>query len=212
MQKTLRILIFFIILIILIIGIIVACTSVVESKDIIEKDSQLCESPKTISYIEPPVKLSEEQVYIEDNKKSNKSNEKPTLSHSQPAKESSPEETWPYDISPEEIDLIALVTMGEAEGECEEGKRLVIDTILNRVDSEHFPDTVYDVVYQKHQFSAMWGERIKKCYVMDSIVELVKEELENRTNYECVFFHADHYGKYGVPMFQVGNHYFSKYE
>ena len=40
----------------------------------------------------------------------------------------------------EDIELIALVTMAEAEGECEEGKRLVIDTILNRVDSVYFPD------------------------------------------------------------------------
>ena len=38
----------------------------------------------------------------------------------------------------EDIELIALVTMAEAEGECEEGKRLVIDTILNRVDSVYF--------------------------------------------------------------------------
>ena len=38
----------------------------------------------------------------------------------------------------EDIELIALVTMAEAEGECKEGKRLVIDTILNRVDSVYF--------------------------------------------------------------------------
>lgn len=42
------------------------------------------------------------------------------------------------EMSKEDVELIALVTMAEAEGECEEGKRLVIDTILNRVDSEHF--------------------------------------------------------------------------
>ena len=35
-------------------------------------------------------------------------------------------------MSEEDISLIALITMAEAEGECEEGKRLVIDTILNR--------------------------------------------------------------------------------
>lgn len=58
------------------------------------------------------------------------------------------EELLPY----EDISLIALVTMAEAEGECEEGKRLVIDTILNRVDSEHFPNSVYDVIYQRNQF------------------------------------------------------------
>lgn len=49
-----------------------------------------------------------------------------------------------YPLTQEEIDLIALVTMGEAEGETELGKHLVIDTILNRIDHPSFPDTVYD--------------------------------------------------------------------
>lgn len=62
-----------------------------------------------------------------------------------------------YPLTQEEIDLIALVTMGEAEGETELGKRLVIDTILNRIDHTSFPDTVYDVVYQPNQFSVMWN-------------------------------------------------------
>lgn len=116
------------------------------------------------------------------------------------------------DISEEDIELIALVTMAEAEGECEEGKRLVIDTILNRVDSEHFPDTVREVIYQKDQFSSMWNGRINRCYVKDDICQLVREEMMTRTNYEVAFFHARRYGNYGVPMFSVGNHYFSSYD
>lgn len=115
-------------------------------------------------------------------------------------------------LSDEDIDLIALVTMAEAEGECEEGKRLVIDTILNRMDSEHFPDTAYDVIYQKNQFSSMWNGRVDRCYVMDEIVQLVREELKDRTDYEVMFFNAGHYSAYGVPMFQVEHHYFSSYD
>lgn len=112
----------------------------------------------------------------------------------------------------EEIDLIALVTMGEAEGETELGKRLVIDTILNRVDDCHFPDNVTDVLYQPNQFSVMWNGRLNRCCVMPEIVELVKEELLNRTNYDCIFFTAGRYSKYGKPMFQECCHYFSSYE
>ena len=37
----------------------------------------------------------------------------------------------------EEIELLALCTMAEAEGECEQGQRLVIDSDLNRVDDTH---------------------------------------------------------------------------
>ncbi len=121
-------------------------------------------------------------------------------------------EVWPYPITQEEIDLIALVVMAEAEGETELGKRLVVDTILNRMDDPHFPDTVHDVVYYPNAFSVMWNGRIDRCCVMPDIVDLVKEELLNRTNYECVFFMAGGYSAYGEPMFQECCHYFSSYD
>ena len=111
----------------------------------------------------------------------------------------------------EEIDLLAIITMAEAEGESELGKRLVIDTILNRIDSEvrYFPDTVYDVVYQKNAFEPVWNGRMDRCYVMDDIRQLVLEEIENRTNYDVVYFTAGKYNEYGTPLFKEGNHYFS---
>ena len=112
------------------------------------------------------------------------------------------EETWPYPITQEEIELIALITMGEAEGESELGKRLVIDTILNRKDDPTFPDTIHDVIYYPNAFSVVSNGRLERCYVMPEIVELVKEELLDRTNFA-------EYSKYGTPMFQEGNHYFS---
>ena len=55
-------------------------------------------------------------------------------------------------LSADEIDLIALVTMAEAEGESEYGKRLVIDTILNRMDSEYFPNTISEVIINQDSF------------------------------------------------------------
>lgn len=116
-----------------------------------------------------------------------------------------------YILTEEEIELIALVTMAEAEGECEEGKRLVIDTILNRVDGEHWPDTVGEVIYQPNQFTSMWNGRVDRCEVREDICQLVREELEKRTNYDVVFFMAGGYSKYGTPLFQVEHHYFSKY-
>lgn len=115
-------------------------------------------------------------------------------------------------LTDEEIELIALVTMAEAEGECEEGKRLVIDTILNRVDSEHWPNTVSEVIWQPGQFSVMWNGRIDRCYVSEDICRLVREEMYMQTNMDVVYFTAGGYGAYGEPMFQVGNHYFSSYD
>ena len=115
-------------------------------------------------------------------------------------------------MSIEDIRLIALVTIAEAESECELGKRLVIDTILNRKDSPHFPNTIYEVVYQPSQFTSMWNGRVDRCEVTEDVCRLVREELYLRTNSDCVFFTAGDYSTYGVPMFRVENHYFSSYE
>jgi N-acetylmuramoyl-L-alanine amidase len=115
-------------------------------------------------------------------------------------------------LSDEEIQLIALITMAEAEGECEEGKILVIDTILNRVDSEYFPDSVYDVIHQANQFSSVYDGRVSRCNVDNYICELVESEARMRTNSDVIFFTAGRYSKYGTPMFQVEHHYFSSYK
>ena len=109
-----------------------------------------------------------------------------------------------------EIDILALTVMAEAESEPEYGQRLVIDTVLNRVDDKRFPDNIRDVVYQKSQYTGVTGSRVNKCYVRDDFRELVIEELANRTNYEVLYFRTKHYHSFGTPLFQVGGHYFSK--
>ena len=114
-----------------------------------------------------------------------------------------------YSMSQSDIELIALVTMAEAEGESELGKRLVIDTILNRIDSDSYPNTATGVIYQKGQFSSMWNGRVDRCYVRDDIVELVKEELQQRTNSDVLYFKMYSYHNWGTPILKEGCHYFS---
>jgi N-acetylmuramoyl-L-alanine amidase len=114
-------------------------------------------------------------------------------------------------LSNEDIDLIALVTMAEAEGESEEGKRLVIDVILNRFDSDRFPNTISGVVYARNAFECMWNGRVDRCYVRDDIRQLVIEELKSRTYSNTHYFRTNHYHNFGIPVVQVGNHYFSTY-
>lgn len=118
-----------------------------------------------------------------------------------------------YDyISDEDTVLLALLTMAEAEGESEEGKRLVIDTVLNRVDSEHFPNTISEVIYQNGQFTSISNGRVDRVAITKEVVTLIEEEVRNRTNSDVMFFRAKKYSNYGVPMFSVGNHYFSSYD
>lgn len=47
---------------------------------------------------------------------------------------------------------VALI-YGEARGESDAGKRAVIETALNRVESKYYPDNLCDVVFQDKQFS-----------------------------------------------------------
>lgn len=114
-------------------------------------------------------------------------------------------------FSEKDIYLLALITMAEAEGESEKGKRLVIDTVLNRVDSNDFPNTIYEVVYQPNQFSSICNGRADnvKDKIDTDIYRLVREEIHMRCNYDVIYFTAGDYGKYGKPAFPEGNHYFS---
>lgn len=115
-------------------------------------------------------------------------------------------------VTDEEIELLALVMLAEAEGESELGQRLVIDVILNRVDSERHPNTIYDVIFQKGQFTSMWNGRSDRVTVTDESRQLVVEEIKNRTNYDVVYFKMYGYFKsFGTPLFQEGCHYFSGY-
>ena len=106
--------------------------------------------------------------------------------------------------------MLATLTMAEAEGESELGQRLVIDTVLNRMDSLYFPETVKGVIYQSGQFTCVRNGRFNRCYAKEELKELVEQELYSRTNYEVAFFTANHYGSYGSPLFPEGHHYFCK--
>lgn len=110
-----------------------------------------------------------------------------------------------------EIILIARLTEAEAGGEPELGQRLVIDTVLNRMDHWAFPDTIEEVIYQPYHFSPVWSGGIN-CYTgREDLIQLVREEMIERADYDVIFFQAGGYSMYGVPMYQVGNHYFSSY-
>lgn len=111
-------------------------------------------------------------------------------------------------LSNEEVELIALLTMAEAEGESELGKRLVIDTVLNQVESEGFPNTVKGVIYSG-AYIAMHNGRSSQCYVDEYICQLVREEAMSRTNSKVLYFRTRHYHNFGTPEIHEGNHYFS---
>ena len=112
----------------------------------------------------------------------------------------------------DDIQYLAQLTIAEAGNQTVLGKRLVIDTVLNRVEHEKFPNTIREVINQANQFSPVSSGSIYRYSATDEIVSLIHEEIERRTEPDVVFFRAGEYGPYGVPMYKVGGHYFSSYD
>jgi N-acetylmuramoyl-L-alanine amidase len=54
-----------------------------------------------------------------------------------------------------DIEMMAHVVYGESRGEVYHGQVAVAAVILNRVESNDFPDTVYDVIFQRNAFTAV---------------------------------------------------------
>ena len=108
-----------------------------------------------------------------------------------------------HEYDPADIVLIGKVVQHEAGNQSDLGKRLVCDTILNRVESENFPNTVYEVINQPGQYCN------PKKFPPDDMYKLVAEEIYTRTNHEVLWYRTKRYHKYGTPLVVEGNHYFS---
>lgn len=86
-----------------------------------------------------------------------------------------------YELS--NLDYETLLRVVEAEAGCEDenGKLLVANVVLNRVNSKKFPSSVYDVVYQsnggKVQFSTAYNGRINSVKVSNETKEAVERAL-----------------------------------
>ena len=122
------------------------------------------------------------------------------------------EEAEQEQVPQSDIDLLATIVRAEAGNQPLEGKRAVADVILNRVDSDSFPDTIEGVLYQDGQFSCVHdGNFVKALSTKDETdYKAVELELEDRTYDSWVFFRTGGYSSYGEPAGIIGDHYFSK--
>ena len=108
------------------------------------------------------------------------------------------------------LELLATCVEAEAANQGLEGKRLVVDVILNRVDSTLFPDNITDVITQPYHFTSYWDGRMEKIVPTEETFEAVRLELEHRSNQEILYFTAGEWPEYGTHWKQVGDHYFCK--
>lgn len=92
-------------------------------------------------------------------------------------------------ISDDDIELMCRIVMNEAGGESYKCQVAVAETILNRVASADFPNSIYDVVYQPHQYSHKENGKIT-----DSVREAVLQALEYHIfDKNMVYFRMDYY-------------------
>ena len=116
------------------------------------------------------------------------------------------------EITPEEKELLARLAWREARGEKILGMRLVVEVVLNRVLSEHFPSTVYDVLYQPGHFTPSGGalelEDVTPGEAQYLAVDLALSETPILEP-DVVFFATTPI--YGEVFLHVGGHYFTRY-
>lgn len=87
-----------------------------------------------------------------------------------------------------EMELLERVVEAEAGNQGLLGKRLVVAVIYNRVESEKFPNTIYEVLVAPHQFGTVWNGAIEKANVTEETKTAVFLEVGNRTDSEILYF------------------------
>lgn len=87
-----------------------------------------------------------------------------------------------YKLEQEELNVLLRIVEAEAGGEDIEGRLLVANVVLNRVNHVKFPNTVSDVVFQKEngvsQFSPLSDGKYWTVKISDETVEAVGRALE----------------------------------
>jgi N-acetylmuramoyl-L-alanine amidase len=96
------------------------------------------------------------------------------------------------DYNSEDLYWLSRIVHAESEGERHEGKLAVANTILNRVKSSEFPNTVYGVIFDKKhgvQYTPVANGKIYNSPEKDSI-SAAKSALEGNNNIgKAMFFY-----------------------
>lgn len=132
------------------------------------------------------------------------------------------EQTMQYQLSDQDYNTLLRIVEAEAGGEDEDGKLLVANVVLNRVNSKTFPDTVTDVVMQKEQgvaqFSPTVDGRFQNVRISEETYVAVEralygEDISRGALYFCARQKADSgnlqwFDRKLTRLFSYGNHEF----
>lgn len=97
-------------------------------------------------------------------------------------------------LSDKEYNVLLRIVQAESGGCDEMGQILVANVILNRVESDEFPDTVSEVVYQKRQFSPVMDGSINTCKVSQQTIDAVDRALQGEDYSEGALYFMNRSG------------------
>ena len=87
-----------------------------------------------------------------------------------------------------EQELLARVVEAEAGNQGLYGKRLVVSVIYNRVESEKFPNTIYEVLTSPHQFGTVWNGAVDRVEITPETLFAIEFERAHRADNEILYF------------------------
>lgn len=109
-----------------------------------------------------------------------------------------------------EMELLAQLVEAEAGNQPFEGKCLVVDVILNRVESPDFPNSIEEVIFQDGQFSVVTNGAYDNAgwNMQESDYAAVQCEMELHRNKDVLYFNNCSVVSGTGNKFKVGNHWF----
>jgi spore germination cell wall hydrolase CwlJ-like protein len=113
-------------------------------------------------------------------------------------------------LNDEEYHLLCTTVFCEAGNQTVETQTMVALTILNRINSDIFPSTVREVVYQDEQFAVTKWNNFENYGWTESVTAAVKNALaDNEYPDDMYYFRTLHYHTFGTPYMQSEDLYFS---
>lgn len=86
--------------------------------------------------------------------------------------------------------MLAKIAMAEAEGCSIKAKELVIRTVLSRIESDMFPNTVEEVIFQKNQFTPISDGRWNKVEPNEECWQALENVLSSSESKDILFFES----------------------
>lgn len=86
--------------------------------------------------------------------------------------------------------MLAKIAMAEAEGCRIKAKELVIRTVLSRIKSDMFPNTVEEVIFQKNQFTPISDGRWNKVEPNEECWQALENVLSSSESKDILFFES----------------------